>query len=99
MEVTWTENQKKQWKEKISKNLKNKQRINDLIDVLPKKYKEHGGPVTDTTDLNKLMKQSPKKDLKRFLRQEISLQKLLHPNDAKERPANDREFNNTVNSS
>ena len=38
------------------------------------------------TDLNKLMKQSPKKDLRRFLRQEISLQKLLHPNDAKERP-------------
>ena len=67
MEVTWTENQKKQWKEKISKNLQNKQLINDLIDILLKKYKEHGGPVTDMTDLNKLMKQSPKKDLKRFL--------------------------------
>ena len=37
-------------------------------------------------DLNRLMKESPKKDLKRFLRQETSLQKLLHHNDVKERP-------------
>ena len=48
------------------KNLKNKQRMNDLIDILLKNCKEHGVPVTDMTDLNKLMKQSPKKDLKSF---------------------------------
>ena len=86
MEVTWTENQKKHWKEKILKNLKNRQHMNDLIDILLKKCKEHGGPVTDMTDLNKCMKESPKKYLKRFLQQEISLQKLLHQNDVKERP-------------
>ena len=37
MKVTWTENQKKHWKEKILKNLKTKQRMNDLIDILLKK--------------------------------------------------------------
>ena len=52
MEVTWTENQKKHWKEKILKNLKNRQHMNDLIDILLKKCKEHGVTVTDMTDLN-----------------------------------------------
>ena len=67
MEVTWTEDQKKHWKEKILKNLNNKQHMNDLTDILLKKCKEHGGTVTDMTDLNKLMKVSRERFEKVFV--------------------------------
>ena len=49
-----------------------------------KKCKEHGGPVTDLTELDKLVKKGGK-NLKKYLRQEVYLQKLLHPYYAKER--------------
>ena len=50
----WTDKQRQQWKEKKSENLKKKQLMKDYIDVLLKKCKDHGGPITDIKKLNKL---------------------------------------------
>lgn len=51
-----------------------------------KKCKDHGGPVTDVKELNQLVKNTSENKLKKLLRQEVALKKMMHPNDAKEKP-------------
>ena len=50
-----------------------------------RKCKEHGGPIITIKDLNDLLSVTEEKDIKTYLRQEISFQKLMHPLDARDR--------------
>ena len=57
MDVIWADKKMRRWREKISENLKKKQRMNGYIDILEKKIcKDNGGPVTDAKELDKLVK-------------------------------------------
>ena len=42
MKVSWTQDHKMKWKEKISMTLKKKQKVLELVDFLLRKYKEYG---------------------------------------------------------
>ena len=60
-------------------------RSGEYSDVLLKKCKEHGGPLSSLIKLTNLVKNTKDKStLKTFLRQ-VGFQKMLHPLDAKER--------------
>ena len=54
MERSWTEKQKQILKLKIQDSMLKKRQANDFIDVILKKCKEHGGPVTSISELNQL---------------------------------------------
>lgn len=51
----WTDKQRQKWREKKSYNLKKKQVMNDYIDILLKKCKDYGGPITDIKELRRLV--------------------------------------------
>ena len=86
MERSWTEKQKQILKLKIQDSMLKKQRANDFIDVILKKCKEHGGPVTSISELNQLCLKYNDNDIKKYLRQEIQYQKAAHRRDSQERP-------------
>ena len=86
MEIAWTADQKKAWKTKIKDNIKKKQRDKEYIDILLRKCKDHGGPITEIAELKHIVKKNTEPELKKILRKEVALQKMIHPNDSKERP-------------
>lgn len=86
MERSWTEKQKQALKLKIQDSMLKKQRANDFIDVILKKCKEHGGPVTSISELNQLCLKYNDNDIKKYLRQEIQYQNAAHRRDSQERP-------------
>ena len=86
MEMSWTAEQRVKLKEKIEEAVKKNTRTGNYRDLLLKKCKSHGGPVTSIEDVTYLVnKTDDKKKLKSSLRSEIGFQKVLHPFDAKER--------------
>ena len=85
MEIEWTKKQKAQWQVKIEESLKKKSRSVEYQDVILQKCKQHGGLIVTTKDLNDLLNSTNEKDIKTYLCQEISFQKLMHPIDAKDR--------------
>ena len=87
LEVEWTDEQKKKWKEKISKNIKKKAHQEIYKDILLMKCKDHGGPITSVDELNLLLTGRTGDDLRKCLHQEVGLRKAMRPFDAKEQPA------------
>lgn len=67
-------------------NIQKKKRSNDFVDILFKKCKEHGGPVTSGQEVKDLVANYDSKELKQFLRQEIQYQRVTHPRDVAARP-------------
>lgn len=65
--------------------MKKKELSNAYEDVTLKRCKQHGGLISTLKELENFVKKTPKEDLKRQLRNEIILQRLMHPVDAKER--------------
>ena len=49
----------------------------ELVDLLLKRCKEHGGPITTVKELNLFFKPTHKEDKKTFLRQKVQFQKIL----------------------
>lgn len=87
MEKKWTAAQKAKKKEKIKHNIEKRQRHNDYIDVVLKKCKTHGGPLTSSEEMQTFLSQySGDKNMKSYLRQEVQYQKLTHPRDSDARP-------------
>ena len=62
-----------------------KERSNAYEDVILKRYQQHGGPIVTLMELQNLVKETHKKNLKRHLQNEIILQCLMHTVDAKEK--------------
>ena len=86
MELKWTDDQKKLWKEKIQKSMNNNIRLAQHKDLLLKRCKQHGGPITSADELKMLYDRSKdEKILRSYLRAEVGFQKALHPFDARER--------------
>ena len=86
MELTWTKEQKECLKEKIAESVKKNSRGDGYKEDLIAKCKANGGPVTSTFDVRNMVASiTDSKKLKRSLKMEVKLQKILHPFDAKER--------------
>ena len=86
MELNWTKEQKLAWNMKVEKSMKKKARIIEYKGVILSKCKEHGGPFVNIRELKDYINQATdQKVLKSGLRQEIGFQKMLHPNDVRER--------------
>ena len=86
MEVSWTNEQKMCWKDKVEESVMRNSQKSHYKDLLLIQCKKHGGPLTSTEDVHDLVsKTSDKKKLKSYLGSEVRLQKALHPFDAKER--------------
>jgi len=61
-------------------------KVRDIADVILKKCKEHGGPVTDIRELNRMTSKFNEHETKKFLRQEIQFQKAMHSQGSQEHP-------------
>ena len=87
MGLKWTDDQKQLWKEKIQKSMNNNIRMSQHKDLLLKRCKKHGGPLTSIAELKVLTNEQSddEKTLKSYLRAEVGFQKALHPFDARER--------------
>ena len=86
MEMHWTANQKEVWKKKVEDGMKKKARSLEYTDIFLKNCKSHGGPFINLQEVKMYVNSTTdEKKLKKDLRQEIGLQKILHPVDVKER--------------
>ena len=86
MEIEWNKSQKACWKEKIKSAIAKNVRKSQYKEILLRKCKEHGGPVTNLDELKKLAQsEMEEKKLKSCLRTEVGFQKALHQFDAQER--------------
>ena len=54
------------------------QKASEFVDIILKRCKEHGGPVTDAKELYQMLSKFSDRDTKKFLRQEIQFQKAIH---------------------
>ena len=66
MEVEQTLEQRKLSKKRVGKSTEKSKQATKLIDLLLKKCKEHGGPITTLKELNLFLKSTHKKDKKKF---------------------------------
>ena len=80
MECEWGGGQKTAKRVKPSKDKEKKVRDNTTFDILLRKCKEHGGPVTSAREVEKIVHD------KAFLRVELRFQKVTHPKDSLARP-------------
>ena len=85
MELRWTGDQKDKKIQYLQASLAKKRRHDEFADQVLKKCKSHSGPVTNATELKKIVTENPGK-VKQILRVEIQLQKCLHPGDVAARP-------------
>ena len=85
MEKEWTKQQKERLKQKIKDAVAKRARKSQYKEILLKKCKLHGGPVTSAEEVRNLVIRIDDNDLKSCLRAEIGFQKALHPFDAQER--------------
>ena len=86
VEISWTADQRRCWKEKIEESVKKNTRKGKYKDLLLNQCKRHGGPFTSRSEIRDLVKKThDQKILKSYLRSEVGFQKALHPFDAKER--------------
>ena len=74
-------------KTRLQNSLANHQKASEFVDIILKRYKEHGGSVTDVKELYQMLSNFSDHDTKKFLRQEIQFQKAMHSRDSQERPS------------
>ncbi len=84
----WTEDQMKVKKEKIKEDINKWKCAIDLVDVLLKKCKEHGGPVATGVEVSDRVEsfKGSEASAKQALWQEIQYQRVTHPKDVAARP-------------
>ena len=86
MELNWTKLQKEVWNSEVEEAAKKKVRSGEYEDLLLRKCKQHGGPMSSLTELKRFVNSSDDKVvLKKLLREEIGFQKMMHPVDVRER--------------
>jgi len=86
MEREWNADQKALQKALLQDSLAKSQRASEFVDVILKKCKDHGGPVTDIKKLNQMTSKFNERETKKFLRLEIQFQKAMHSRDSQEHP-------------
>ena len=86
MEIKWTEDQKKKCKDKIVKIFQKGNEANAYADTILKRCKDHNGPITSLKELAQFVKETPANDLRKFIRQEVIFQRILHEKDGAEHP-------------
>ena len=87
MELNWSTSQRSEYKRR-GEMMSLKQKRNDFVQSLLKKYKAHNGPITDDSELKAMIKRykGKNKELKSTLRTEIQYQKHIHVRAAQLRP-------------
>jgi len=81
MEQEWNADQKALQKARLQDSLAKGQRASEFVDVILKKCKEYGGPVTNIKELNQMISKFDNRGTKKLLRQEIQFQKAMHSRD------------------
>ena len=55
MESSWTKQQEEEYKRKVTKSMEKEPQRNDYINLLLGQCKAHGGPITDESDLKRVV--------------------------------------------